>query len=336
MTLKECYATLKLPEGAPLDEVKSAYRKLAFSLHPDLNPNVPNAGKQFQQLNEAYVTLSTKLEQKRPMGERKTQSASSRAEDDSVKAKVWQEFTKAKAKADAARAKAQEEAKRAKERQAAKARAASQAEWNAEAGPKTREEAHRAYTKANTQRHETWENGYDDFGPEQQAHREEVLRDILNDDFARRVFSDIYNHIEREKLHAPSQPEASQTEEQPQQKQGRTTQPHNGHTRVQPAQAPRPGQRVRRVHADSGFLGKVSGWLRKQIDDQQTIRLPKEQLIPGAKVRLQIQHGLLGEVETVEVVLPPEFTPQKAIRLRGMGRRLGNWSGDLYVRIEPI
>ena len=331
MTLKECYATLMLPVGAPLDAVKSAYRKLAFSLHPDLNPDVPNAGKQFQQLNEAYVTLSAKLEEKRPIGERKSQSASSRAEEDSVKAKVWQEFTKAKAKADAARAKAQEEAKRAKEREAAKARAAEQAGWSAQAGPKTREEAHRAYAKAGTQRHDTWENGSDEFGPEQQAHREEVLRDILNDDFARRVFSDIYSHIEQERLHAPSQPKTAQTTARPGPRQ-----PQNGHTRVQTAQSTQPGQRVRRVHAESGFLGKVSGWLRKQIDDQQTIHLPKEQVMPGAKVRLQIQHGLLGEVETVEIVLPPDFTPQKAIRLRGIGRRLGNWSGDLYVRIEPL
>ena len=58
MTRKECFAVLGLNEGADLDEIKRAYRKLAFSLHPDLNPDVPDAAKRFQRVNEAYVLLS--------------------------------------------------------------------------------------------------------------------------------------------------------------------------------------------------------------------------------------------------------------------------------------
>ena len=56
---------------------------------------------------------------------------------------------------------------------------------------------------------------------------------------------------------------------------------------------------------------------------------------PGAKVRLEIRHGLTGEPQAVELTLPPEFMPGKAMRLKGMGKRLGSWRGDLYVRIEP-
>ena len=58
MTRKECYAALELPEGAPAAEIKRAYRRLAFALHPDLNPDVPNASRRFQRLNEAYVLLT--------------------------------------------------------------------------------------------------------------------------------------------------------------------------------------------------------------------------------------------------------------------------------------
>ena len=81
-------------------------------------------------------------------------------------------------------------------------------------------------------------------------------------------------------------------------------------------------------------MTKVSGWFRKQIDDEQTLRLPSANLVPGAKVRLEIRHGLGGESEVVEITLPPEFAPGKSVRLKGMGRRLGKWRGDLYVRIE--
>ena len=58
MTLKECYEILRLDQSASLDEIKHAYRRRAFELHPDLNPGVADAGQRFQQLNEAYVILS--------------------------------------------------------------------------------------------------------------------------------------------------------------------------------------------------------------------------------------------------------------------------------------
>ena len=53
MTLKECYEILRLDQSASLDEIKHAYRRRAFELHPDLNPGVADAGQRFQQLNEA-------------------------------------------------------------------------------------------------------------------------------------------------------------------------------------------------------------------------------------------------------------------------------------------
>ena len=57
LSLKECHDILKIEKGADLDVLKKAYRKRAFELHPDLNPDKPDAGRQFQLLNEAYVAL---------------------------------------------------------------------------------------------------------------------------------------------------------------------------------------------------------------------------------------------------------------------------------------
>lgn len=52
------YKILGIDKNASQDDIKKAYRKLARKLHPDLNPNDPDAKKQFQQLNEANEVLS--------------------------------------------------------------------------------------------------------------------------------------------------------------------------------------------------------------------------------------------------------------------------------------
>jgi len=52
------YKILGVPKDATADDIKKAYRKLARKHHPDLNPNDPQAGKVFQQINEANEVLS--------------------------------------------------------------------------------------------------------------------------------------------------------------------------------------------------------------------------------------------------------------------------------------
>lgn len=52
------YKVLGVDKNATQDDIKKAYRKLARKLHPDLNPNDPDAKKRFQQLNEANEVLS--------------------------------------------------------------------------------------------------------------------------------------------------------------------------------------------------------------------------------------------------------------------------------------
>lgn len=262
MTLKECYAVLGLKPGATLADVKRAYRKLAFSLHPDLNPDVPNAARRFQILNEAYVQLTN-------------------------------------APADRARA---------------------YSSPDGDGGARTRDEAKKAYDKAR-KTEGTAGNGAAGGRPEPGASaskergKEEVLKDILNDPFARRVFEDIYSHIRKDD---PKDRTAGRA--------GKAGAAAGKRPVSQPLSAAVPG---------AGMLDKFKGWLKKQIDDEQVVRLPRESLVPGARVRLEIQHGFAEDPQVVEITLPPEFVPGRAMRLKGMGRRIGSMRGDLFVRIEP-
>jgi molecular chaperone DnaJ len=54
---RHLYAQLELEPFAPMDEVKSAYRRLARQYHPDLNRDNPSAEERFKAINEAYDTL---------------------------------------------------------------------------------------------------------------------------------------------------------------------------------------------------------------------------------------------------------------------------------------
>ncbi|MBK7381844.1 MAG: J domain-containing protein [Flavobacteriales bacterium] len=52
------YKLLGIERNATPEAIKSAYRKLARKLHPDLNPNDATAKKKFQEINEANEVLS--------------------------------------------------------------------------------------------------------------------------------------------------------------------------------------------------------------------------------------------------------------------------------------
>lgn len=57
MDYVDYYKILGVGKDASADDIKKAYRKQARKHHPDLNPNDPEAGKFFQQLNEANEVL---------------------------------------------------------------------------------------------------------------------------------------------------------------------------------------------------------------------------------------------------------------------------------------
>lgn len=140
--------------------------------------------------------------------------------------------------------------------------------------------------------------------------KDEVLQDLLRDPFARRVFEDIYSQIRDEAAR----------------KQGDAT---------GASSAKRPS-RSYKAPSGPGLLAKtadgVSGWLRRQIDEEQTVKF-NGLLTPGKRIRLQIHHGVFGKSQTIELTLPPEFVPGRPIRLKGLGKRIGKWRGDLYLRI---
>ncbi len=56
--MKDYYKILGVPENASQEEIKNAFRKLAFKYHPDKNPgNEKPAEEKFKEINEAYSIL---------------------------------------------------------------------------------------------------------------------------------------------------------------------------------------------------------------------------------------------------------------------------------------
>ncbi|BFR49129.1 J domain-containing protein [Nitratidesulfovibrio sp. HK-II] len=287
MTLRECYRILQVGNGASLDEVKKAYRKLAFELHPDLNPGRPEAARRFQRLNEAYVLLSRTLDTAGSGGNGSGAAERETAEREAARAyeQARQRFGDmgtggAGASASSASAGTSAGASAGAAGRASSARAASGADRN-------RRKAEATY----------------------QAGQDEVLQDILRDPFARRVFEDIYSQIRRDGGGLAARP------------------PKKRKLSLEW------GGKALTVDLTHGIGGAVKGWLRRQIDDEQTVYLPALSIVPGARLRLQVTQGLSGEVRTVEVTLPQDYVVGRPIRLKGLGKRIGPWQGDLYLRI---
>lgn len=329
ISLKECYAILKLEKDADLAAVKRAYRRRAFELHPDLNPGNAGASREFQLLNEAYVALSGILTHEDEV--RKKSEARQEARQEARKSK--KESTNEK---DAGPADAKQEDKGASqpppsgEEEAktpgsqGKEQSAGQAD-TAQGGQNGAEDKAAAGEKAGSSRADAAGTAYAE---------QDVLRDLLNDPFARRVFEDIYSELNKQQAEKAQQegPRQQEAESAPQ-------------SRAKPKAA-----KVKKnaaLHKESlaggtakwssemarGVTGMVKDWLRRQIDEEQSLTLPASNLAPGCRVRLQIRQGLQAELKTVEITLPPDFAVGRPIRLRGLGKRVGPWQGDLYLTL---
>jgi molecular chaperone DnaJ len=327
----ECFKVLGLDESSGPNAIKKAYRKLAFELHPDLNPGVPDASQNFQRLNEAYVLLMHEYAntsfasgaRARTSGQKndqktgqKTSQAGSResapgASDEKVRAGAKKAYERAKADTasssgwGAAAGFDRESTPTGEGRADAEFREAASAPNSGTSGKAGQAGAHGAYTT-------------------HPSSREEILRDLLTDPFARRVFEDIYSHVRYNTGKGAKGPEHAPPAPRKKSKK----------VKASPIRTSALLAMGRKFYGlAGGITGGIKGWLRKQIDDEQDMFLPVESLTPGARIRLQVRHGFSGDTRTVEFVLPPEFVPGKPIRLKGLGRHVGGLQGDLYLRV---
>ncbi len=283
MTLKECHHLLQVTDNASLEEVKTAYRRRAFQLHPDLNPDRPHASRQFQLLNEAYVLLTRNLTEApgrgKPTAGKSAGRDADRAKEETISG-AKRDYDKAKSRFDWARG----------------AKTEGQTGQPGQARPESR----RANTSYQTQ-------------------QDEVLRDILRDPFARRVFEDIYREIRKSGPHHATA--------------GNKRPPETPPSPAGKKLSVGLGKRSLSIDMTHGVTGAIRNWARRQIDEEQVVYLPAETLTPGAKVRLQIRRGLSDEKKTVEFTLPLDFVVGRPVRLKGLGKNFGPWKGDLYIKL---
>ncbi|ADU62390.1 MAG: DnaJ domain-containing protein [Pseudodesulfovibrio sp.] len=258
MTLQECYRILKLDAGAELGAVKSAFRRLAFAHHPDLN-SAPGASEKFREINEAYVTAKKLLENGN--GGQSATTGQGTGEDEPTRA--------SRAQGARAYSRQQREKPQAADKNSARSR-----------------QQHFYYRE------------------------EEVLKTILNDPFARKVFEDIYSQIRKDQPGYKGPLELKK----------RKLELHLGN---------------RTIGFDfaKGLGGSVKSWFKGQMDHEQTVFFPAMNLIPGRKVRITVEQTFSDGPKTIEVTLPPDFVVGRPIRLKGLGRKLGPLAGDLLLRI---
>lgn len=308
MDVKESYRILELKPGADLDEIKAAYRRMAFKLHPDLNHDNPQAAADFQRLNEAYVILKQAVGDesrfegpKSRRAKQEKQRASARPAGPS-QPPPWREKAQpgpgatpgagAKAKARAAgQASGGPGAQRA-----AGSGAQASAGARAQTGPG-------AATGASSSAKAGAGPGATKAKP-----KRDVIRNIMNDPFARKVFEEIYSHIKS----GEAKPKGTVKKREVSLKWG---------------------EKQMTMDLSRGLFSGVKGWFKRQFDDEQVVYLSPSQLMPGTRLKIQIRRAWSGKPASVELPLPHDYVVGRPLRLKGLGRQFGPFKGDLYLRL---
>jgi molecular chaperone DnaJ len=280
MNTNKYYEILGLQPDADLTEIKKAYRRLAFKYHPDLNPHDPEAGSKFQQINAAYIFLRQQF-----------QSYSKE------NAKTTYQSTKTRQAAYAYKKTSQQKTF-SQQGQSSKNKQHFQTHKQTPQKTTTRtfkvSQQHKSTARQTTSTR--YQTGNKSYRAQFFNRQEEILKEILNDPFARQVFEDIFQKVKQ-----------------------------HSSTSINDAQ--------QAIKSDLSSLPKtIKHWWRKQLDVEQTISLPASRLIPGTKLRIQIRHKLIGSPRTIDFTLPLDFRIGRPIRLKGLGLSLGPWKGDLYLR----
>lgn len=140
--------------------------------------------------------------------------------------------------------------------------------------------------------------------------QEEILKDILKDPFARQVFEDIFQKIKKGRARDSS----------PQVIKKRSIKLEWGRRRLE-------------IDLSRGLFTGLRKWVSSQLDDEQTVYLNPAKLRPGASIRINVQRRWSGPAQSVNVTLPEDYVVGRPVRLKGLGRKIGPWKGDLYLRL---
>lgn len=341
MNLASSYHTLKLNPGATMEEVKKAYRAMALSLHPDHNQS-PQAHRQFQRVHEAYLTIKAHLETKPPSKASGASQAYARQAAQAAQARPggyrpwapqreegpptsfsWRKKHQNETEPQAppkpssnntttASGKTTDRAWRTKTDSARaqgssaqdKAKSTASAEARKKEPPTQRDNPIFDWTGVSR---DTWNPS--------RAKRPGVKESVGNPE-TQKIFDGIYSQLKREPGKPALQGRPGDNGTGPRQAIKLTTEPVKD--------MPSTGQKV---------WDSMKSWFRSKLDEEQVLYVPRDVLLPGAKLRLQIRQPWSGEMMGIEVTLPSDYIPGKPIRLKKLGRRLGNMRGDLYVRL---
>lgn len=407
ITLQEAYKLLDVTKDANIDEVKQAYRKRAFALHPDLHPDNANAAAEFQLVNEAYVTVIAYLdneakkqsakaqfvnaerERKRKFEEQKRQAEQKRAEERKRKEKERAERIERERK-EMERRQAKERAKREEERR----RRIQEEIDKEEARIKIKQEEERlklikkleekaqefktliieqmeavrreneqnaqrqAQQQAQSQQNQTGAQEAPQFKKVNNTYNAsgEAAYNKYAGNYEQSVYHTSVNDFANTSAFETEQTAQSGSEQATNTQSAQETTFTDFNTVQNEAQDTQKknqkeyftGQEISGTKENSipqaiikastepleGIKKGISSWFKSQIDEELELFFPAAKLQPGVKMRLQFRVGLANELQTIELTLPKDFVPGKPMRLKGLGKKIGKWQGDLYLKLQ--